>query len=192
MPAISVKIRFGFIAFAGVSLLTALWSGLARMGWDLPVPNIEFVSLHGPLMAIGFLGTLIGLERAAAVNQWWIYGIPLFSLLSIAALMIDAPLAVITLPAILAAVLQTVFFASLYRRQPAEHFVVLTLSSVALCIGNVIWFAEAPLSQVVPWWAGFLVLMIAGERLELTRIRRPPLSVRVLFRVCVTIVMVGL
>ena len=34
--------------------------------------------------------------------------------------------------------------------------------------------------------------MIAGERLELTRIRRPPLHVRVLFRICVTLVMVGL
>ncbi|MSP39131.1 MAG: hypothetical protein EXR70_11625 [Deltaproteobacteria bacterium] len=80
------SIRFIFIALAGVSLLTALWSGLARMGWDLPVPNRDFVSLHGPLMRIGFLTTLIGLERAAAVDQWWIYGIPMFSIVSIGAL----------------------------------------------------------------------------------------------------------
>ena len=111
-------LRFVFIAFAGVSLLTALWSGLARMGWDLPVPNIDFVSLHGPLMAIGFLATLIGLERAAAVNQWWVYGIPLFNLITIVALVFDAPLPVITMPAILAAVLQTAVLAALYRRQP--------------------------------------------------------------------------
>ncbi len=186
------SIRFIFIALAGISLLTALWSGLARMGWDLPVPNRDFVSLHGPLMAIGFLGTLIGLERAAAVERWWVYGIPLFSVVTIGALFADAPLPVITSPAIIAAFLLTLFFAGLYRRQPAEHFVVMTLSAVALCVGNIIWFAEAPLSQVVPWWAGYLVLMIAGERLELSRIRRPPLYVRVLFRVCVAIVMMGL
>jgi hypothetical protein len=185
-------LRFVFVALAGLALLTGLWSGLARLGWDLPTPNIDFVSLHGPLMAIGFLGTLIGLERAAAVNHWWIYGIPLFNLSSIFALILDAPLSVITVPAIFAAVLQTAFFAALYLRQPAEHFVIMTLSAIALCAGNLVWFAEAPLSQVVPWWAGFLVLMIAGERLELTRIRRPPLYVRVLFRSCVAVILVGL
>lgn len=186
------RVRFILITLAGISLLTALWSGLARMGWDLPVPNRDFVSLHGPLMAIGFLGTLIGLERAAAVERWWVYGIPLFSVFTIGALFADAPLPVITLPAILAALFLTAFFAGLYRRQPAEHFVVMTLSAGAFCVGNMIWFAEAPLAQVVPWWAGFLVLMIAGERLELSRIRRPPLYVRALLRICVAIIMAGL
>jgi hypothetical protein len=185
-------IRFVFIALAGISLVIGLWSGLARLGWDLPKPNVDFDSLHGPLMAIGFLGTLIGLERAAAVDRWWNYGIPLFNILSIGALLADAPLPVIALAAILAAFLTVVFFAGLYRRQTEEHFVVMTLSAVALCVGNLVWFAEAPLSQVVPWWAGFLVLMIAGERLELTRIRRPPLQVRHLFRTCVAIVIIGL
>jgi hypothetical protein len=185
-------IRFVFIALAGVSLLTGLWSGLARLGWDLPMPNIDFVSLHGPLMTIGFLGTLIGLERAAAINRWWNYGIPLFSILSIGALLADAPMPVIASPAILSALLLVVFFASLYRRHPEAHFVVMTLSAAALCVGNIVWFADTPLSQVVPWWSGFLVLMIAGERLELTRIRRPPLYVRILFQICVAIVMVGL
>jgi hypothetical protein len=88
--------------------------------------------------------------------------------------------------------LLAVFFASLYRRQPDEHFAVMTISAASLCAGNVIWFLEAPLSQVVPWWTGFLVLMIAGERLELNRLRRPPLYVLVLFRICVTVVVAGL
>jgi len=192
MKSLPRAIRFVFIALAGIALLAGLWSGLARLGWDLPKPNADFDALHGPLMTIGFLSTLIGLERAAAVDRWWIYGIPLFSILSVGALLADAPLPVITGPAVIAALLQTLFFATLYQRQPAEHFIVMTLSAVALSVGNVIWFAELPLPQVVPWWTGFLVLMIAGERLELSRIRRPPLYVRVLFRICVAIVMVGL
>jgi len=187
-----LHIRFVFLALAGLSLIIALWSGLTRLEWELPKPDADFDSLHGPLMTIGFLGTLIGLERAAALNRWWVYGIPLFSVISIGALLVDAPLPVIALPAILAALLLTLFFAALYRRQPAEHFVVMTLSAAALCIGNAVWFAEAPLSQVVPWWTGFLVLTIAGERLELSRLRRPPSFVRVQFRMTVAIVMVGL
>lgn len=185
-------LRFVFIALAGVSLLTALWSGLARLGWDLPLPNDAFALLHGPLMSIGFLATLIGLERAAALDRWWTYGVPLFSVLSLLALLFGAVHQFVAAFAIIAAVLLSDFFIYLYRRQPAEHFVVMTISAVAFTVGNLIWFVDAPLSQVAPWWAGFLVLMIAGERLELTRLRRPPLYVRVLFRICVFIVIAGL
>lgn len=42
----------------------------------------------------------------------------------------------------------------------------------AWCIGNVCWLLGVPLVRVTPWWAAFLVLMIAGERLELTRLAR--------------------
>jgi hypothetical protein len=186
------RIRFCFLALAGVSLFLALWSGLTRLGWELPKPDVDFDALHGPLMTIGFVVTLIGLERAAALNRWWVYGIPLFSVASIAALLVNARIPIIAAPAFLAALLLTLFFAELYRRQPAEHFVIMTLSAALLGVGNVIWFAEAPLSQVAPWWSGFLVLTIAGERLELTRLRRPPLLVRLRFRSAVAIVIAGL
>ena len=184
--------RFVLMVFAGISLLAALWTGLARIGWDLPLPNADFVSLHGPLMVIGFLGTLIGLERAAAAEDLWVYGIPVFSALSFLALLFGAPQQAVALLAIIAALLFTVFFAALYRRQPSEHFVVMTLGAAALWVGNMIWMTETPVPQVVPWWVGFLVLMIAGERLELTRVRRPPLNVRVQFRVTVALTLIGL
>jgi hypothetical protein len=74
--------RFLLILLAGISLLTGLWAGIARMGWLLPVPNSQFVVIHGPLMVVGFLGTLIGLERAVALQRWWAYGIPVLSGLS--------------------------------------------------------------------------------------------------------------
>ena len=34
--------RFVLIGLAGIGLLTGLWSGLARMGWTLPLPNDQF------------------------------------------------------------------------------------------------------------------------------------------------------
>src|SRR5215510_14508629 len=74
--------RLVLIALAGISLLTGLWAGLARMGWLLPTPYNQFVLVHGPLMVVGFLGTLIGLERAVALKQSWAYGIPVLSALS--------------------------------------------------------------------------------------------------------------
>jgi hypothetical protein len=59
-------------------------------------------------------------------------------------------------------------FAVLYRQYPNEHFVIMGLSAVAWSVGNIIWLENLPLFHTVPWWAGFLVLMIAGERLELS------------------------
>lgn len=184
--------RFLLIAFAGISLLAALWTGLARLGWNLPLPDPDFHALHGPLMVVGFLGTLIGLERAVAVERAWVYGIPLFSALSYLSLLLGAPQQIVALLALAAAFLFVLFFISLYLRQPSEHFIVMTLSAISLCVGNLIWMTEAPLSEVVPWWAGFLVLMIAGERLEIARIRRPPVRVRALFGLSVAITLFGL
>ena len=185
-------IRFLFIALAGVSLLAGLWSGLGRIGWDLPQSNIDFRSYHGPLMAIGFLTTLIGLERAAVAEHRWVYGVPLLSVLGIASLLFGDHDRWAAALAFGASSLLVGFFWVLYRVRPSEHFVVMILSAGALCVGNLIWFAETPISQVVPWWAGFLVLMIGGERLELTRLRRPSGSVLAQFRGSVGVFLLGL
>ncbi len=184
--------RFILMALAGISLLAALWTGLARLGWDLRLPDADFTSLHGPLMIIGFLGTLIGLERAVAVDRLWVYGVPLFSALSYLSLLFGAPRQAVASLALIAASLFVLFFAWLYRRQPSEHFVIMMLSALCLGVGNLNWMTDTSLSEVVPWWVGFLVLMIAGERLELTRIRRPPLNVRLLFRSSAAILLLGL
>ena len=74
--------RLLLILLAGASLLTGLWAGLVRMGWLLPIPNNQFVLIHGPMMVVGFLGTLIGLERAVALQRWWAYLIPVCASLS--------------------------------------------------------------------------------------------------------------
>ena len=62
------------------------------MGWLLPIPNSQFVLVHGPLMVVGFLGTLIGLERAVALKRWWAYLIPISAALSALVALLGAPL----------------------------------------------------------------------------------------------------
>ena len=48
-----------------------MWAGLLRMGWVWPPLRPTLAALHGPLMVSGFLGTLIGLERAVAMRRSW-------------------------------------------------------------------------------------------------------------------------
>src|SRR5262245_63841268 len=56
-----------------------IWMGLLRIGWALPLPKPDQLILHGPLMIGGFLGTLIGLERAVGIARPWAYAAPLFT-----------------------------------------------------------------------------------------------------------------
>ncbi|MBC7952279.1 MAG: hypothetical protein H7Z12_10755 [Rhodospirillaceae bacterium] len=158
------------LALAGiVSLLAGLMAGEARLGWDLP---LSFVHLHGPLMVCGFFGTVIGLERAVALNRPWAYGAP-FATAAGALLLLTG---VETSGAILLSLGSLIFLAvalTVVRRQPEPFTRLLALGALAWSLGNVLWTFGAAVPQVVPLWASFLVLTIAGERLELSRFLKP-------------------
>jgi hypothetical protein len=65
------------------------------------------------------------------------------------------------------------------RKQPALFTVTLATGAAAWVGGSLLWLAGQPLQTVVPWWLAFLVLTIAGERLELSRfVPRPPAAQR--------------
>ncbi|MBI1994513.1 MAG: hypothetical protein HYS67_08935, partial [Deltaproteobacteria bacterium] len=185
-------LRFPLMALAALSLLAALWGGLARLGWDLPPAAGSLKENHGPLMVIGFLGTLIPLERAVALRRVWPYGAPLFAALSSLSLLIGLPLPLSQILAALAGLVLVAIFVFLCWRQPADFLLTmgtgafLWLAGVALWfradslhevvpwwVGFLVlalWFRADSLHEVVPWWVGFLVLTIAGERLELSRL----------------------
>lgn len=184
--------RFLLIALAGLALVSGIWSGLARMGWALPLPDPRWIVLHGPLMVVGFLGGLIGLERAVALQRWWAYAIPVSAAASAFLPWFGAPVGISAPLAVLAALLLGAVFITLYRQYPSEHFIIMGLSALTWAIGSSVWFAGAPMFVVVPWWVSYLVLMIAGERLELSRLRQLPLFVRLAFDACVALILAGL
>src|SRR4030095_2645618 len=88
------RIRFLLMGLGALSLLVALWTGLVRLGWPLPLGYPTFPFVHGPLMVCGFLGTLIGIERAVALGQRWPYVAPLLSGVGAVALIAGVPAAV--------------------------------------------------------------------------------------------------
>ena len=159
-----------------LALLAALWAGLVRLGWQLPPLRPTLPSAHGPLMVSGFLGTLITLERAVALNMLfksrWPYLAALVSGLGGIALLVGA-LGVIGPPLITlgsAGLLVLLYF--IVSHHPAIFTGIMALGAVAWLVGNGLWLWGRPLYEVVWWWAGFLILTIAGERLELGRLTR--------------------
>jgi hypothetical protein len=161
-----------FVAFSLLALLVALWAGLLRLGWSLPTfPNLAMA--HGPLMVCGFLGTLIPLERAVAIRRKWMFAAPILTALGWVSLLAS--------PGVLGAALFTLgslvmlaILAFMLYHEPQIHSVVMAGGALAWVVGNILWMTGMPLFQMVFWWMAFLVLTIAGERLELSRILHPP------------------
>jgi hypothetical protein len=56
-------------------LLAGLTAGLL-LGVPIPGARRALAADHGPLLGLGFLGTLIALERAAALRRWWAFLAP--------------------------------------------------------------------------------------------------------------------
>lgn len=176
-----------FLFLAILALLTALWAGLMRLGWQLPALTPLLALSHGPLMISGFLGTLITFERAVAMKQKWMYIPPLLAGLGwlVTVLMPSPPLGPILIT--LASLGGVAILIEITRRESALHTVTMLLGALTWFTGNLLWLFGWQIFQVVFFWQGFLVLTIAGERLELSRVLRPSKNQQSAFSVIVVI-----
>ena len=175
------RVRFPLLATGMIALLAGLWAGLLRLGWDVPVLRPFLPEAHGPLMAAGFLGVVIGLERAVALGRGWSYSVPALTGAGGLILIFGPPTALgPTLMTLGAAGLVLVNIA-LIRSQFALFTIVMGIGSVALLVGDVLWLSGLPIYRMVMWWAGFLILTIAAERLELSRFLQPTKTAQAAF-----------
>lgn len=182
---------------AALALLAALWAGLLRLGWAIPPLGANLMGNHGPLMINGFLGTVISLERAVALGRnqggrrrYMI--VPLLAGLSGVALLLGLPPMVARGLSVAAAAGLVYIFVVIYRWQPGVDHGVMGLAAVLWLVGNALWLAGWSVPRVVPWWAGFLILTIAGERLELARVLLLKRGAREMFIAAVAVFTVGL
>ena len=143
-------------------------------------------------MVSGFLGTLVSLERAVALGTRWMYLGPFASaaggVLLIAGVGGDLGPLLITLGSLgLAAI-----FVVIVRRHAASYTIIMGIGAVAWLAGNLLWLSGWLVAQIVLWWAAFLILTIAGERLELGRIQRLPPQAGQIFVGVISLLLVGM
>lgn len=166
------RIRFPLMALAIVCLALATWAGLLRLGWQLPLLRPALPMSHGPLMVAGFLGTLLSLERAIALDRAWGYLAPALTAVGGLFLLVDGQSVIGPLLITGGSAALLLVFAALSRRQFVLYTAVMGLGALVWLAGNLLWLAGRPIFQVVAWWMAFLVFTIAGERLELSRVLR--------------------
>jgi hypothetical protein len=168
MPGLPPRWRVPLLVLGFLSLLAGLAGGFARLGFE-PIPvSDDGVLLHGALLASGFFGTVISLERAAALDRLWGYAAPLACGLGGLALAAGAPragAALLLAGALLLVAMSVVFL----RRQASLESRTLAGAAACWCAGNGVLAAGAAVPAAVPWWLAFFALTIGAERLELSR-----------------------
>ena len=168
--------RLALLVLSATALVAGLAGGLARLGVVASMPAAAF---HGALMTCGFLGCVIALERAVALGSPLAYAAPLAAGLGTVALLsgwhaLAAALWIAAPAGLFAASVAIV------RRQLEAHTVLLAVASLAWLAGSVA-HAAGRFDAAPAWWFAFLVLTIAAERLEMSRlVRRPAWAARLL------------
>lgn len=181
----SVTLRLVAAAAVALLLVFGVLGGLQRAGLA-PWPALTAPSalVHAALMIGGWLGSVIGLERAVALKTRSARVAPLLALLGGLTLVLgqSLPAAALLWAASSAFVIA---HAQLWQRQRAVHIVVLGLAALCWWLGNTAWLLRGAPGGVndgiLAAWFAFLVLTIAAERLEMTRLLRRHRAAQPLF-----------
>ncbi len=158
------------LALGGLALLAGLTGALVLLGLTMPAPTLRLAAAHGLLMALGFLGTMIALERAVALARPWGYLAPAASGLGALALLVGLPAALAGTLLLAGGLAFVALYVAFDRIEVALHTRTQAVGAVGWPVAVILWLTGHPVSTLVPWLAAFLVLVIAGERLELSRL----------------------
>lgn len=157
------------IIFGFLILIFGILGGLNRLGiLELSLEK-NWNSMHGPLMVAGFLGIVISLERAVALDRLWGYLSPLFGAIGAFGLAIG----LISLQyASLIFGLSNIFLIGIFLYFLKKHFdhnlIFMTIGALFFLAGNVSLAFGNPVSSSVTYWVTFLTFTIVAERLELS------------------------
>lgn len=162
--------RMLFMLPAGAALLVGLNAGLQLLGADAPLKVERFPQVHGMLLVLSFVGTVIALERSVALNKAWGYASP--ALLGIAGLLLISPMDLWVGKSVMLAgtIAMTLVYIPLWRRQYDNVVLIQILGAVSAIAAAALWIRIPSIPVLLPFLITFVVLTIAGERLELARI----------------------
>ncbi|SHH17033.1 hypothetical protein SAMN04488109_2989 [Chryseolinea serpens] len=162
MPA-----RLPFIFFVFLNLVVGMTAGLMRLGWNFDVGPIAVH--HGAIMVGSFLGTLILLEKVIAQKNKILLALPAINALGI--VMVVPGLYSVGLGLLLAGALGLFMVFVLYFKKQPNDLSLMLMTAGACCqvVGHIMLISKQFYPMAFPWWMGFILLVIVGERVELSK-----------------------
>lgn len=163
----SMWLRAVCIVLAALCLLAGLAAALLLL--DIPpLAAGRLPASHGMLMTLGFIGTVICLERAVALGALW--GFAGAALLGGGGLLLLAPGASSRWCFLAGTLVMVMIYLRLWQRQRDIAVLIQASGAVFAAGAALMWAGHATMPVVTPWLMGFVVLTITGERLELARV----------------------
>ncbi|MFE7973194.1 hypothetical protein [Streptomyces shenzhenensis] len=183
--------RAPLLLAAGLCLLAGLDAALGLLGLPAPVSAGRLPQVHGMLMVLGFAGTLVALERAVALGRPWAWLAP--GCLGAGGLLLLGPvdLVVPRLLFVAGCAALVALYVRFWRRQPSAALIAQAAGAVSALGAALLWLGGTDVPRMLPWLVAFLVLTIAGERLELARVAVLAPSAERTFLACVGAVTAG-
>jgi len=154
----------------GFALLAGLDAALGLLGLPAPITTTRLGEVHGVLLVLGFVGTVVALERAVAAHRWWAYLGPAFLGAGAVLLVGPAPRKLGGVLLLAGSAMLVAVYVSLWRRSADIAILVQVAGAVLATGGALLWLGDVPVPDLLPWLSGFLILTIVGERLELARV----------------------
>lgn len=154
---------------AGLCLLAGLDAALILLDVPAPVQIAAWGPAHSLAMVFGFVGALIALERAVAWGKTPGYAAPVLLVLGGGSQLFSAPRTLTGTLLILGMATMLATYYPLWRRQRADAVLIQMLGACAGLAATVLYAGGVEISLLLPWLAAFLVMTIAGERVELAR-----------------------
>ncbi|WP_372696934.1 hypothetical protein [Arthrobacter sp. JSM 101049] len=163
-------VRLLFLVPGGLALLTGLNAALVLLGLPHVPVGRNLAASHGMLMVFGFIGTVIALERSVALGRLAGFAAP--ALLGLGGLALVSPLPQQVGKGLLfcGCVALAGVYLPLWKRQREVAVLIQILGAVAGIAATMLWLRIPDTAPLIPLLAVFVVLTIAGERLELARI----------------------
>ena len=172
-----------------LSLLAGIWSGWIRIGWEYPLTVTA--GRHGAFMVGSFLGTLISLERAVVIKNRWAMLVPFLSGISLIFFILNMDVmafSALTLGS-LGQVVMMFYFMTNHKQL---YLKVMFIGSLCWLVGNLMWLTWGIYPLAAPWWMAFLLLIITGERLELTQFLPVKRNSKILLLVALAVFLSGI
>lgn len=184
--------RLPLLALGGATLILGLLGGLARLDWWTGQTPAGGMASHGVLLIGGFLGTLIGLERAVAVQHRVAYLVPLLAGLG-GLVLVSGRADGLAMGLLVGASLGfTAIAASLMWRLPGWPMALQLAGGLAWLGMVVLWWSGEPARILGMWGAAFLMLTVIGERMELALLLRISPAKRSLVMAAIAVTGIGL
>jgi len=172
-------------------LVAGLAGGLVRAGlaWDAGDWLGHAAAAHAALMISAFFGALVSLERAVALKTRTAFAVPLAAAAGGICLVFGFSQTA-ELLFVLAGAAFAVVNVGIVQRQRQAHTVLLLVAAIAWLAGSLAYIGALAAATLNGWFA-FLVLTIAAERLEMTRLMRRQPGAMASFLAIVSSLLVG-